>query len=65
MPERPAFLPTQKQMFYRTQKVNAELDQQFLKLVEDGLTRAELQRLIDRRPSLWSRWASWLDKLPE
>jgi|TARA_R110000851_G_scaffold282582_2_gene436101 hypothetical protein len=54
----------QNQMFYQASRDNAELDTTFLELVEGGMTREELQANIDRRPALWGRWSSWLDKLP-
>lgn len=54
----------QAQMFYQASRNNADLDLTFLALVEDGLTREELQTNIDRRPALWGRWNSWLDELP-
>ena len=57
--------PTQKQMFYRAQSRCADLDKTFLFLVEQGLTRKELQHNIDKRPALWSRFGNWLKKLPE
>lgn len=57
-------MQNQKQMFYQAQKNAAEINQLFLELVEDGLTLEELQRNIDRRPALWSRFTNWLDKLP-
>ncbi len=56
--------PTQAQMFYDASRRNAGVDELFSEFVKDGMTRGELQRNIDRRPALWSRYASWLDKLP-
>lgn len=55
---------TQEHMFYRAQRQIADANLLFLELVEDGLTREELQTNINRRPSLWSRYVNWLDKLP-
>lgn len=57
--------PDQAQLFYAASRRAVEADLLFLDFVEDGLTRRELQRDIDRRPQLWGRYASWLDKLPE
>lgn len=57
-------MPTQMQIFYQEQRKIAETNQLFLDMVNDGLTREELQRNIDRRPSLWGRFANWLPKLP-
>lgn len=42
----------------------AEKDRLFLQLVSDGLTREQLEKLIEKRPALWSRYKSWLHKLP-
>jgi hypothetical protein len=55
---------TQEQMFYAASRQIAETNLQFLELVEEGMTREELARNIERRPHLWSRFESWLDKLP-
>lgn len=57
-------LPTQTQMFYAEQRKIAETNSTFLELVRDGMTREELKRNIERRPSLWSRFEGFLDKLP-
>jgi hypothetical protein len=51
-------------MFYRAQRNIAEVNETFLQLVKDGMTREDLKRNIERRPELWSRFESWLDKLP-
>lgn len=56
--------PTQRQMFYRAGRDRAEADATFLHLVNTGLTRDELAKLIKKRPSLWKRYESWLPKLP-
>ena len=56
--------PTQKQMFYAAHRKIADANQLFLQFVDEGLTRAELESLIARRPSLWGRFRNWLPKLP-
>jgi len=56
--------PTQAQLFYRASQQASEADQLFLSFVQDGLTREELEKNIQRRPALWSRYSAWLDKLP-
>jgi hypothetical protein len=43
---------------------DAEKDALFLQLVSDGMTRADLEKLIAKRPALWGRYAEWLGKLP-
>lgn len=55
---------TQEQMFYAASQRNGETNRQFLEFVQEGMTREELARNIERRPQLWSRFESWLDKLP-
>jgi hypothetical protein len=56
--------PTQLQMFWQAHHQIAECNLLFLQFVKDGLTKEHLQRLIDHRPSLWSRYSNWLSKLP-
>lgn len=56
---------TQYQMFYEEQHKIADADHLFMELVRDGLTRAELQAAINRRPALWERYENWLPVLPE
>lgn len=57
--------PAQAQMYYQEERKAAEANLLFLDMVKDGMTRQQLQRLIDRRPALWGRWSNWLDTLPE
>ena len=56
---------TQIQMFYEEQRKIANLDHAFMDAVKEGLTRNELQSLIERRPQVYSRFSDWLEKLPE
>jgi hypothetical protein len=56
---------TQLQIFYEEQRKIADADHLFMELVRDGLTRAELQAAINRRPALWERYENWLPVLPE
>lgn len=58
-------MPTQYEMFYQQSRAIADTDLLFIEMVKDGMTRSELQRNIDRRPALWSRFAGWLSRLPE
>jgi hypothetical protein len=62
---RPTAGPTQLQMFYREQRNIAEANQLFLDMVKDGMTRQELQAMIDRMPGKWGRFSNWLNVLPE
>lgn len=57
-------MKSQMQIFYEEQRKIGETNQTFMELVKDGMTREELARNIERRPVLWSRFASWLEKLP-
>lgn len=59
-----ATMPTQLQMFEQARKQIAEANEQFMFFVNDGMTREELARNIERRPGLWGRWSHWLDRLP-
>lgn len=56
--------PTQAQMYYQAERDAATVNQDFLFLVANGMTRKDLERNIARRPSLWARFAGWLPKLP-
>lgn len=56
---------TQQSMYYSSVNQSARADETFLVLVKSGMTRSDLEGSIKRRPSLWSRYANWLDKLPE
>ena len=55
---------TQAQHFYTATENAQKGNETFLMLVREGLTRNELERLIEKRPSLYRRFAGWLDKLP-
>lgn len=55
---------TQKQHYELSVRRVAETDKEFLWFVENGMTRKDLETNIKRRPSLWSRYLNWLDKLP-
>lgn len=57
-------MKSQLQIFYEEQRKIGETSKTFLALVEDGMTREELARNIERRPSLWGRFAGFLDQLP-
>lgn len=57
----------QKTLFYRAMSDAAIRDADFSWLVThptNPLTREDLEANIARRPSLWSRYAGFLDKLP-
>lgn len=56
-------MKSQLQLFYEAQRRIADGNEQFLDLVREGLTKAELQRNIERRPELWERFSNWLEVL--
>lgn len=56
--------PSQRQMCYEAERRAADVNVLFLELVEDGMTRKELEANIKRRPALWGRFSNWLTKLP-
>ena len=51
-------------MYYDAVKKAGEVNELFLELVKEGMTRAELEKLIARRPSLWGRFENFLGVLP-
>lgn len=57
-------MKSQLQIFYEEQRRIGEANETFMELVKGGLTREELQRNIERRPVLWSRFAFWINVLP-
>lgn len=56
--------PTQVQMFHQEHRNISTVNDDFMWLVKNGLTREDLARCIERRPSLWQRFEGFLDKLP-
>jgi hypothetical protein len=57
-------IQTQTQMYYRAKDRQAQVVSLFLEMVEDGMTRENLEHCIKRRPTLWKQFENWLDKLP-
>jgi hypothetical protein len=58
-------MPTQIQIFYQTQRMIGELNSLFMDMVRKGdITRAELQKLIEKRPNIYGRFAGFLKTLP-
>lgn len=55
---------SQKGMFYAADRNIGIVNADFCWLVNNGMTRADLARNIERRPSLWARFAGFLHKLP-
>ena len=59
---------TQLQMFYAAHHCVADANNAFMEMVtckENPLTRRDLEALIRRNPGRYSRFAIWLDKLPD
>lgn len=59
-----ATMPTQQQFFYQAQRNIGGTNELLMELVREGMTREELARNIERRPSLWERYGGFLDVLP-
>jgi len=51
-------------MYYAAERRSADLNQAFMELMKEGLTRAELAKLIAKRPATYGRFSAFLDKLP-
>ncbi|MEB8474025.1 hypothetical protein [Acidithiobacillus ferriphilus] len=59
---------TQLQMFWAAHRRVADANIAFMEMVtckENPLTRRDLEALIRRNPERYSRFAHWLDKLPD
>lgn len=57
-------IKTQMQIFWAEHRKISDANDTFLDLVKGGMTRAELEKNIAKRPGLWARFSNWLDKLP-
>ena len=57
-------MKTQLQLFYQEQEKLGRLYETFNELVKSGLTKNELEKLIAKRPALYSRFSNWLKVLP-
>ncbi|MDA8153170.1 MAG: hypothetical protein M0003_10740 [Acidithiobacillus sp.] len=55
---------TQADLYYNAVRNTCERDLTFMELVRGGLTRQELAVNIERRPSLWGRYAGYFRTLP-
>ena len=57
-------MKTQLQMYWEAQRRIADQNEVFMQMVMDEtapLTKKELRKLIEIRPSLWGRFSSWLE----
>lgn len=57
-------VPSQLQMFYAAHRQVADVNEDFMWLVKNGMTREDLAACLERRPSLWSRFEGFLPQLP-
>lgn len=60
-------MKTQEQMYYQACKIDADINSTFLEMVNcksNPMTKQDLQKLIKKRPALYSRFSNWMDKLP-
>ena len=56
--------PTQIQRFHQAGRKIADLNDIFMDMVKEGMTRSELKKLIEKRPQIYGRFSHWLSKLP-
>lgn len=57
---------TQEQMFYAAVRRSRELNELFMEMIKDPdqpMTKAELEKLIAKRPHIYGRFAGFLDQL--
>lgn len=58
--------PTQYQLYYQEQRKIAEGDRAFMEsMIEDPPTKSEFDKLLKKRPHIYSRHSSFRDKLPD
>jgi len=55
--------PSQLDMFYREHRRIADLNSAFLDMINDGMTKHELEKLIEKRPNVYGRFSSWIERL--
>jgi hypothetical protein len=58
-------MKTQEQLYYDSFNRSAQLNHAFLDAVKNGLTKKELQTLIQKRPNTYKRFENWIAKLKE
>lgn len=57
-------MKTQMNHYWEAHRKASDLNAAFLDMVSDGMTRKELQVLVELRPSVYGRFENWLEKLP-
>ena len=55
---------TQEQLYYQERAKIAALNEAFMYHVNEGMTKGELQALINKRPEVYGRFAHWIERLP-
>ena len=56
---------SQTQMYWAAHRKSADVNITFMEMVQSDnpLTKAELEKLIEKRPELWGRFSNWLKVL--
>jgi hypothetical protein len=54
-------MKTQQEMYYKAVKKSAEQDKLFLFFINEGMTKAELDKLIKKRPTVWGKYQNFAD----
>lgn len=52
-------IKTQNEFFYDAEQKSFNRNKIFLHLVETGLTKQELEKLIIKNPQTWGRFSNW------
>ena len=55
---------SQLQIYREVERKIANLNEAFMDLIREGLTREDLEMLIDKRPELYGRFSNFLNVLP-
>ncbi|MBU3743788.1 MAG: hypothetical protein FGM61_04470 [Sediminibacterium sp.] len=56
---------TQQQIQQQQQQKISNMNRLFVEMVQDGMTRNDLENCIKLRPQLWGRFSHWMSILPE
>lgn len=55
---------SQLQIYREIERKIANLNEAFMDLVREGLTKEDLEAMIERRPELYGRFSNFLNVLP-
>lgn len=59
-------MKTQLQIFYEVDRMISECHELFMDMVRDGsMTNQDLQKMVDRYPNMYSRFAGFIGKLKD